>query len=302
MELLDGHVVQMATGEGKTLAGALAAAGYALQGRPVHVMSVNDYLARRDAEWMGPVYELLGVSVGWVDQTSTAGRAARGLRERTSRTARSARSASTCCGTGCAPTSRRWSAASRTWCWSTRPTRCSSTRPRCRWCWPGRPTTRPADPEVAKIVRTLRPGAHYERDEDGRNAWLTARGAKVVEKALGGVDLYSGEHSDRLAAVNAALHAHALLERDVDYIVRDGKVAPDQLLARPDRAAAALAGRAAGRGRGQGAAAADGERRGARLDQRAGPDQPVPDGVRDDRHGVGGRRAAAGVLRAARSR
>ena len=81
-----------------------------------------------------------------------------------------------------------------------------------------------SDPEVAKIVRMLKPGQHYEKDEDGRNAWLTTRGAKVVEKALGGVDLYSGEHSDRLAAVNAALHAHALLERDVDYIVRDGKV------------------------------------------------------------------------------
>ncbi|MFL6119494.1 accessory Sec system translocase SecA2, partial [Actinophytocola sp.] len=81
-----------------------------------------------------------------------------------------------------------------------------------------------SDPEVAKIVRALKPGQHYEKDEDGRNAWLTTRGAKVVEKALGGVDLYSGEHSDRLAAVNAALHAHALLERDVDYIVRDGKV------------------------------------------------------------------------------
>src|ERR1700754_2511556 len=64
--MLSGHVVEMATGEGKTLAGALAAAGYALRGRRVHVMSVNDYLARRDAEWMRPVYELLGVTVGWI--------------------------------------------------------------------------------------------------------------------------------------------------------------------------------------------------------------------------------------------
>src|SRR5262245_18937697 len=71
MELLVGHVIEMATGEGKTLAGALAAAGYALQGHAVHVMSVNDYLAQRDAEWMGPVYDALGVSVGWVSQTST---------------------------------------------------------------------------------------------------------------------------------------------------------------------------------------------------------------------------------------
>ncbi len=72
MGLLTGHVVQMATGEGKTLAGALAAAGYALQGKRVHLISVNDYLARRDAQWMRPVYDALGVSVGWVEPSSTA--------------------------------------------------------------------------------------------------------------------------------------------------------------------------------------------------------------------------------------
>ena len=53
LALLAGHVVEMATGEGKTLAGAIAAAGYAVQGRRVHVMTVNDYLATRDAAWMG---------------------------------------------------------------------------------------------------------------------------------------------------------------------------------------------------------------------------------------------------------
>ncbi len=69
-----GLVAEMGTGEGKTLScGALAAAGYALRGRLlVHVMSVNDYLARRDAEWMRPVYDLLGVSVGWIGQASAA--------------------------------------------------------------------------------------------------------------------------------------------------------------------------------------------------------------------------------------
>src|ERR1700729_1075362 len=71
LAMLSGLVAEMATGEGKTLAGALAAAGYALRGRSVHVMSVNDYLARRDAEWMRPVYDLLGVTVGWIGQAST---------------------------------------------------------------------------------------------------------------------------------------------------------------------------------------------------------------------------------------
>ena len=69
--MLAGQVAEMATGEGKTLLGALAAAGYALGGQSVHVMSVNDYLARRDAEWMRPVYELLGVTVGGSARPST---------------------------------------------------------------------------------------------------------------------------------------------------------------------------------------------------------------------------------------
>ena len=63
--LLAGHAVEMDTGEGKTLVGALAAAGHALGGRKVHVVSVNDYLAERDAGWMRPFFDLLGVSVGW---------------------------------------------------------------------------------------------------------------------------------------------------------------------------------------------------------------------------------------------
>src|SRR5699024_2192145 len=81
-----------------------------------------------------------------------------------------------------------------------------------------------ADQEVADIVRRLRHGLHYETDTDGRNAWLTNAGTSVVEKALGGIDLYSADAPDRLAAVNVALHAHALVTRDVDYLVRDGKV------------------------------------------------------------------------------
>ncbi|HEX6354668.1 accessory Sec system translocase SecA2 [Actinophytocola sp.] len=223
MQLLHGHVVQMATGEGKTLAGALAAAGYALQGHAVHVMSVNDYLAQRDAAWMGPVYELLGVTVGWVSQTSSQ-------EER-----RAAYAADVTYGS-----------VSEIGFDVLRDRLCTSVddmvgrepdvvivdeadsvlidEAKVPLVLAGSSDEGKADPEVAQIVRALKPGQHYEKDEDGRNAWLTTRGAKAVEKALGGVDLYSGEHSDRLAAVNAALHAHALLERDVDYIVRDGKV------------------------------------------------------------------------------
>ena len=66
-----GHVVEMQTGEGKTLAAVMPAALNALTGRGVHVLTFNDYLARRDAEWMGPVYALLGLSVAFVQPDMT---------------------------------------------------------------------------------------------------------------------------------------------------------------------------------------------------------------------------------------
>ena len=71
LRMMAGDVVEMGTGEGKTLSGAIAAAGYALAGRRVHVVTINDYLARRDAEWMGPLIEALGLTVGWITEDST---------------------------------------------------------------------------------------------------------------------------------------------------------------------------------------------------------------------------------------
>ncbi len=64
MVLHDGSIAEMRTGEGKTLTATLAVALNALAGKGVHLVTVNDYLARRDAEWMKPIYDMLGVSVG----------------------------------------------------------------------------------------------------------------------------------------------------------------------------------------------------------------------------------------------
>src|SRR3954451_4211889 len=64
MVLHDGQIAEMRTGEGKTLTGTLAVALNALAGKGVHVVTVNDYLARRDANWMRPIYEGLGLTVG----------------------------------------------------------------------------------------------------------------------------------------------------------------------------------------------------------------------------------------------
>src|ERR671933_641893 len=71
MVLHDGSIAEMKTGEGKTLTATLAAVLNALSGHGVHIVTVNDYLARRDAEWMRPIYEMLGVSVGVIQAGET---------------------------------------------------------------------------------------------------------------------------------------------------------------------------------------------------------------------------------------
>ena len=223
LALLDGQVAEMATGEGKTLAGALAAAGYALQGRSVHVMSVNDYLARRDAEWMRPVYDLLGVSVAWIGQASTR-------EER-----RCAYQAQVTYG----PVSEfgfdvlrdrlATSAAERV-----------AVEPDVALIdeadsvlvdealvplvLAGTAEDTDQGREMAKIVAGLRRGTDYTTDADGRSVQLTEQGSREVEAALGGIDLYEVEQLPKLTMVNVALHAEALLHKDVDYIVRDGRV------------------------------------------------------------------------------
>jgi preprotein translocase subunit SecA len=223
LALLAGQVAEMATGEGKTLSGALAAAGYALRGHSVHVMSVNDYLARRDAEWMRPVYDLLGVSVGWINETST-------------------------------PAERRHAYAAQVTYGSVSEFGFDVLRDRLATSETGLIAETPdvalideadsvlvdealvplilagatddddAGPDMVDMARRLRAGRDYLVDGEGRSVHLTDTGTRVVEEALGGIDLYTAPYLGTLTRVNVALYAQALLQRDVDYIVRDGKV------------------------------------------------------------------------------
>ena len=68
ISLSDGRLVQMQTGEGKTLCAVFAACREALNGGNVHILTLNDYLARRDCEWMKPIYDEMGVSVGYITE------------------------------------------------------------------------------------------------------------------------------------------------------------------------------------------------------------------------------------------
>ena len=94
-----GEIAEMRTGEGKTLVATLAVYLNALEGKGVHVVTVNDYLARRDADWMGQIYRFLGLTVGVIVPNLTDQRAPRRLCMPTSPTAPTTSSASTICAT-----------------------------------------------------------------------------------------------------------------------------------------------------------------------------------------------------------
>ena len=74
MALHEGKIAEMRTGEGKTLAAALPTYLNALSGGAVHIVTVNDYLARRDAAWIGPIYDALGMTVGVIQSNQAPGR------------------------------------------------------------------------------------------------------------------------------------------------------------------------------------------------------------------------------------
>ncbi|MEE3065158.1 MAG: accessory Sec system translocase SecA2 [Actinomycetota bacterium] len=224
LRMLDGDVIEMATGEGKTLAGAIAAAGYAIAGRHVHVVTINDYLARRDAEWMGPLIEAMGLTVGWITAESTS----------------EERRAAYDCDVTYASVNEIGFDVLRDQL-VTDVDDLVSPNPDVALIDEADSvlvdealvplvlagTTHRETPrlEIIKLVGELAPGTDYDTDSDSRNVHLTDVGARKVEKALGGIDLYSEEHvATTLTEVNVALHAHVLLQRDVHYIVRDDAV------------------------------------------------------------------------------
>ncbi len=228
LRMLAGDVVEMATGEGKTLSGAIAAAGYALAGRNVHVVTINDYLARRDAEWMGPVIEAMGLTVGWITADST----------------RDERRAAYRCNVTYASVNEIGFDVLRDQL-VTDVTDLVSPNPDVALIDEADSvlvdealvplvlagTTHRETPKleivrlVGELVADKNADEYFATDADSRNVHLTEAGAQRLEKALGGIDLYSEENvTTVLTEVNVALHAHVLLQRDVHYIVRDGAV------------------------------------------------------------------------------
>jgi len=222
--LAAGKIAEMQTGEGKTLAAVPAVAWYAKQGRGVHIMTANDYLARRDAEWMRGIYRSLGLSVGCIQQSMNSD-------ER--------RQAYACDVT--------YSAANEIGFDYLRDqlvlySKDQVHRPfnvalvdeidsilideaRLPLVIAGGGSSRDAlEYRVDAFVRTFRASVHYTVDQVERNVALTDAGIRAVEESFDCANLFDESNLRLHAAVQDSLHAHALMHRDVDYLVKNGAI------------------------------------------------------------------------------
>ena len=219
-----GMIAEMVTGEGKTLVATLAVYLNALEGKGVHIITVNDYLAQRDRDWMSPMFELLGMTAGAIqhDQEYPDKQAAyrcdvtwgtdhefgfdylrdnmrHSVEEQVMR-------------------GRNFAIVDE----------CDSVlideaRTPLIISGPAEESTEKyyiAD----KVSRRLRKGDHFEVKEKEHQVHLTEEGIEAVEKALGVDSIYTGKNIDWPHHIEQALRAHNLYKKDQEYIVKGGEV------------------------------------------------------------------------------
>src|ERR1700742_1782124 len=219
-----GNIAEMRTGEGKTLTGVFPAYLNALSGNGVHVVTTNDYLARRDSEWMGRVHRFLGLDVGVI------------LADMTPPERKKAYEADITYGTNnefgfdylrdnmawsleeCVQRGHNFAIVdevdsilideARTPLIISGPADQSS-----RWYQ-----------EFARMAPIMRNETHYEVDERKRTVGVTEAGVQFIEDQLGIDNLYEAANSPLVGYLNNALKAKELYKRDKDYLVNSGEV------------------------------------------------------------------------------
>ncbi len=219
-----GNIAEMKTGEGKTLVCTLPVYLNALAGKGVHVVTVNDYLAKRDATWMGMLYEALGLKVGVI---------VHGLQNDQRR---EAYASDVTYGTNSeygfdylrdnmAPTIAQQVQRglhyaivdevdsilideARTPLIISQPAEESTTK----------------YVQYAQLVSELKENEHYNKDEKQRTAVLTEEGIKKMEQMLGIENIYTEKGFEEVHHIEQALRAHAIYQRDVDYVSKDNEI------------------------------------------------------------------------------
>ena len=239
--LHQGKIAEMKTGEGKTLVATLAVVLNALKGEGVHVVTVNDYLAKRDARWMGPIYHFLGLSVGVIQHESSFLYDPEYISEDVSLE-------------NLRPISRQDAYGTDITYGTNNEFGFDYLRDNMRYdivdfvqrgfnfaivdevdsilideartpliiSGPSEEKTGKYY-EIDKIIPNIKPD-EYVIDEKAKTVNLTEEGVARVESLLKINNLFDPDHIETLHHVNQALRAHTLFKRDVDYLVKDNEV------------------------------------------------------------------------------
>ena len=224
MVLLRNKIAEMKTGEGKTLVSTLPIALRALYGKGVHVVTVNDYLAKRDAEWMTPVYNFLGLEVGliYANQEYEEKRAAYRkditygtnnefgfdyLRDNMAQTKEQLTQSNLFYSVIDEVDSILVDEARTPLIISGR------VEESTKWYI-----------QFSKIVKGMKQDVHYEIEESKKQIHPTEIGIELVEKQLGIDNLYEYTETNFIHYLTASLRAKAIYAKDVDYIVEDGQL------------------------------------------------------------------------------
>jgi len=222
--LHQGRIAEMKTGEGKTLVATLPVYLNALAGKGVHVVTVNDYLARRDSEWMGQIYKFLGLSVGMIyhdmpeDERKVAYQA-----DVTYGTNNEF-------GFDYLRDNMKFSEEQ----FVQRPLNYAivdevdsilidESRTPLIISGPAEESTTKYY-EVNKVVQQLKKDAHYQVEEKSKTAALTEEGVMELERLLGVANLYDPQNIEILHCAHQGLKAHAVFKNEIDYVVNEGKV------------------------------------------------------------------------------
>jgi len=222
--LHEGKIAEMATGEGKTLVATLPAYLNSLKGEGVHIVTVNDYLAKRDSEWMGAIYRFLGLSVGVI------------LHELNDQERKKAYGCDITYGTNnefgfdylrdnMKFSIEDYVQRDLNYAIVDEVDSILVDEARTPLIISG-PAEESTDKyyKINRIVPSLKQGKDYQLEEKSHTAFLTEEGVFHVEKLLHVENLYDPRNIETLHHVNQALRAHTLFKRDVDYVVKEGQV------------------------------------------------------------------------------
>ena len=224
LALADGKIAEMQTGEGKTLGAVPAAVWLARSGNGVHVMTVNDYLARRDAQWMKPIYAFFGLSVGCIQQNMDCGQRKQAYAcDITYATANEIGFDFLRDQTALSPKDQ----VHRPFAAAIIDEADSILIDEARIplvLAAGQPSEATLADRVDQLTRHFKHPWHFTYDEYARNLALTEAGIQAVEDAFTCGNLFAEENLRLLIAVQDSIHARALLRRDIDYVVQSQSI------------------------------------------------------------------------------